>query len=592
MSRLKTKLAASAEPSRFDDPIGARLQTNRRQARDQGVIAGNAESGAVIELAFDERSVADQVVTALAAESDVFNFCGSLATVTKAEATGGSIIRRLPSATIRERISAACRFQGPEGQARTPRWLVEAIEKRGSWAGIPVLRGISTCPVLLPDGSILQRHGFDRDSGLWLDLQTADFPRIPERPSGADVKAAVSELTTLVSDFCFAKLEHRAAWLAAVLTVLGREAHSGVTGPLFLIDANTRGSGKSLLADVAALIVTGRSATRMTDARHDDEFRKRITSLAADGERLVLIDNISGRFGSASIDAALTGTVWKDRRLGATELVEAPLRMCWLASGNNTILAADTARRTCHIRLESDLESPETRSGFKYPNIREHVIQNRGRFLAAGLTMLRGFIAAGRPDQRLSPWGSFEEWSDLVRGCLVWCGLPDPGITRDELRATADSEAESLRQALVVITKLDTNRHGLSTSDLVKISLGNDPSYSGGDADELREALESLCDSAGRRLNPRELGNRLKHFKGRVIDAMCFDFRISRGNRLWFVRLTNGGSGGSGGSAGGDVRISQGGSETEKLGEYSHQNHHSHQNPDELDSEWLNNVFQ
>ncbi|MFN9041028.1 MAG: hypothetical protein ACK5YO_32355, partial [Planctomyces sp.] len=64
------------------------------------------------------------------------------------------------------------------------------------------------------------------------------------------------------------------------------------------------------------------------------------------------------------------------------------------------------------------------------------------------------------------------------------------------------------------------------------------------------------------------------------------------GNRLWFVRLTNGGSGGSGGSAGGDVRISQGGSETEKLGEHSHQNHHSHQNPDELDSEWLNNVFQ
>lgn len=587
MSRLKKSLADDAESVFSSDSIGDTLRKNRARAAAQGVLAKPVAEAVEIALGFDERSVADQVVTALAAESDVFNFCGSLAAVSVAEATGTRKIRRLPTATIRERISAACRFTGPEGQARTPRWLVEAVEKRGTWLGIPVLRGISSCPVLLPDGSILQRPGFDKESGLWLDLQTEDFPRIPQRPSSTDVKGAVAELTELVSDFCFAKLEHRAAWLAAVLTVLGREAHSGVTGPLFLIDANTRGSGKSLLADVAALIVTGRSATRMTDARHDDEFRKRITSLAVDGERLVLIDNISGRFGSASIDAALTGTSWKDRRLGATELVEAPLRMCWLASGNNTILAADTARRTCHIRLESDLESPETRSGFKIPNIREHVIRNRGRFLAAGLTMLRGFIAAGRPDQRLSPWGSFEEWSDLVRGCLVWCGLPDPGTTRDELRATADCEAESLRQALAVIVKMDTESHGLSTSDLVKISLGNDRSYSGGDADELREAIESLCDSAGRRLNARELGNRLKHFKGRVINGMCFDFRISRGNRLWFVR-TSGDSGGSGVSAGGDCRISSGRPESEGLAE---QSHHSHQSPHGIDGEWIDQVF-
>jgi putative DNA primase/helicase len=56
---------------------------------------------------------------------------------------------------------------------------------------------------------------------------------------------------------------------------------------------------------------------------------------------------------------------------------------------------------------------------------------SRAQLVAAGLTVLRGYSAAGRPDMRLPPWGSFEGWSKLVRGALVWAGEADPGETRE-----------------------------------------------------------------------------------------------------------------------------------------------------------------
>ena len=46
----------------------------------------------------------------------------------------------------------------------------------------------------------------------------------------------------MVADFPFAQPEHKSTFLAFLLTALARYAFSG-PAPLFLIDANVRGSG-------------------------------------------------------------------------------------------------------------------------------------------------------------------------------------------------------------------------------------------------------------------------------------------------------------------------------------------------------------
>ena len=528
------------------------IRTNKTQSSKPNKLPANA-----VEVLLDEMCVNDQVVEALAKRGDIFDHNGRLAIISDEHVDGEEsrkTIQHLSLATLRELISETCRFftwgqNAATGEKvpiwqRIPKWTYEAVLSRGSWSGIRPIRGIVTSPVLRANGSILQKTGYDIASGLFVDL-TEEFPEITSTPSADDTQRAVAMLFDLVADFPFRDAGSRSGWLASLLTPLAREAYRGCTGPLFLFDANVRGSGKSLLADINSLVVTGREATRLTAPRDDDEARKRITALVNDSDRIVLIDNINGRFGCAALDAALTGTVWKDRRLGHTELIEAPLRMTWYGSGNNVILAADTARRVCHVRLESPLENPEDREGFKYPDVRKHVRKNRAALLTSALTILRGFIAAGRPDQKMKPWGSFEGWSDLVRATIIWCGLADPGETRTELRATSDSEAGSLRQMLMAVAHVDQDQHGLRTSDMLKIATGKDQSFGSSDADMLREGIEMFCESSIDRVNTRRLGVRLSHFRNRVVDQMAFDCTIKGGTNYWFVQ-SHGGCGVSG----------------------------------------------
>ncbi|MCP4783280.1 MAG: hypothetical protein GY878_06995 [Fuerstiella sp.] len=215
--------------------------------------------------------------------------------------------------------------------------------------------------------------------------------------------------------------------------------------------------------------------------------------------------------------------------------------MTWLASGNNVILEADTARRVCHIRLQSPLENPEDRDGFKHPDIRKHVRANRARLLCAALTILRSYIAAGRPDQKLKPWGSFEDWSDLVRSAVVYAGLPDPGETRDDLRDTSDSEAGALQQMMEAVRNVDEDGLGLRTSDLLRICKGKDSSYGPNEVQMLADAVEMLCGRSIDKITAGSLGNKLGHFRNRVIDGVQLDCKKRKGTNYWFAESLRGG---------------------------------------------------
>jgi hypothetical protein len=300
------------------------------------------------------------------------------------------------------------------------------------------------------------------------------------------------------------------------LTPLARFAFAGPT-PLFLVDANVRAAGKGLLLDCISRIVTGERFTIAAYTDDEDELRKRITSLALAGDRLVLFDNLEGKFGNAVLDAALTGTAWKDRLLGVNRMAEAPLYMSWYATGNNVAIAADTARRVCHVRLESPEERPEERRDFRHPDLLAWVGAHRGRLLGAALTVLRGYCVAGRPDMGLPAWGSFEGWSALVRSAVVWAGLPDPGQTRLLLQEQADVTAENMAVVLACWEKLDPGRRGLTAAEVIHLlyKAPPDPDCHG----DLKAALEALLG----RPDSRGLGNRLRAYRRRVFQGRFID---------------------------------------------------------------------
>ena len=493
-----------------------------------------------IRVGHDGTAAVDAAVRFLAERPDVYQRGGRLVRIVAESSPPTGVARRrvariapIPIVRIREMLSAAKWIQDffdVELRIQPPDWAVRAIEARAEWPGVRHLESIVATPVLRPDGTVLQTPGYDRQTGISFAADTR-FPEVPAAPTSADVASAVDALAEVVCDFPFADDAHRGAWLAGLLTPLARHAFAGAA-PLFLFDANTRGTGKSLLADTIAVLATGRGAARLANPRSDDECRKRITSIALAGEPLVLLDNVVGPLGHASLDAALSATTWNDRILGRSEMTgELPLLTTWYASGNNVVLVGSIARRTAHVRLESPEEHPETRDGFRHPNLLSWVRAERGRLVAAALTILRGFVAAGRPDQQLGAWGSFADWSDLIRQAIVWAGVADPGRASRELVDQNDREAAALRGLLAGWEELAPKGKGLTAAAALKQLDEHRNRF-----ETLRTALAELVDTpAGKLPSPRQLGVKLGHLRRRVVDGKYFEQKISHKTNVWSV---------------------------------------------------------
>ena len=69
---------------------------------------------------------------------------------------------------------------------------------------------------------------------------------------------------------------------------------------------------------------------------------------------------------------------------------------------------------------------------------------NRARYVAAALTVVRAYLAAGAP-QVCGPFGSYADWSRMVRSPLVWLGEPDPILSMEKTREE-DPELANIRE--------------------------------------------------------------------------------------------------------------------------------------------------
>lgn len=338
---------------------------------------------------------------------------------------GNYVIELLSEAALRGILSRCARFMAWVGRdckpTKPPMSLVNDILSLPGWPEFQPISGIVTSPVLRPDGTVHDGPGYDPITKSFYagDLRL----EIPEEPTAADAaECARYILDDVFGDFPFAEEASRANVLAALLTVVTKYLVGGNT-PLGLIDKPQAGTGASLIAEIIAEITTGNGACMETCPDSDEEWRKSITSILMRGPQMVVLDNLSDTLKAPKLSQMLTARTWSDRLLGQNKIIDLPQTAAWFVTGNNIQLAGDVARRSYWIRLNAGTARPWLREGFRHPDLKAWVRENRADLLTCLFVMVRAWIVAGAPKWTGSKLGSFEEWSSTIGGILQFAGI-------------------------------------------------------------------------------------------------------------------------------------------------------------------------
>jgi len=176
------------------------------------------------------------------------------------------------------------RIEAPEKVARS-------ILSSSKDLRLPPLRGIIRSPMLRPDLSVITAPGYDPATQLyylpipgeadrWVNLE-------PESYTWEMLDEDVRTLSRIIRQFPFANELHRAAALSYLLTCSARQAVDG-NAPIFLFDASDRGCGKTLLANVGAILSSSSPLSPLTFlSDREEELDQQILSALYAGDRVI-----------------------------------------------------------------------------------------------------------------------------------------------------------------------------------------------------------------------------------------------------------------------------------------------------------------
>lgn len=404
---------------------------------------------------------------------------------------------------------------------------------------LSLISGVVNCPVMRANGSIIDKPGYDKQTGLYAYFNPNEFPKVNQNPTDREIQAAYELLKNVLMEFPFkedvnednpelpTKQVSRAVAISMLLTPLIQSCLDNI--PFFAITSPVPGTGKSYLADLVSIILCGSKSDFMNFIPDEVEFEKAIFAKLLEGAQCCLIDNIDRPLNSQKLNSVLTQERMSGRILGLSKSASVSTKCLFMATGNNLEISADFTRRTLLCTLDANTERPAERT-FKNANLHKWTLKHRGQIVHAGLTILRGHCVAGFPGERgLTPFGSFNKWSKWVRGAVVWLGEDDPCNSQNAIRES-DSERQQFLDVLNAWHEAykNSSNQWRTAKDILEPPINP----------ELKTALESAV-PYGRELNTRALGKWLKKNKGRIIDKKQIVGKLDTDSKImrWRVKI-------------------------------------------------------
>jgi putative DNA primase/helicase len=366
-------------------------------------------------------------------------------------------------------------------------------------------------------------EGYDPQTRILL-MQPPAMPAIPEKPTRRDAERALALLKTLLSEFPFKNDASLSVALSAQMTPVCRGALTVV--PLHLVKAPVPGSGKSYLMDTVSAIATGEICPVIA-AASEEETEKRLGACLLAGQAIISIDNLDGELKGDFLCQAVERPRPQIRVLGKSERVTIENRTTIFATGNNPTVHGDMVRRTLVCSLDPKLERPELRKFHDNPMIR--ITNERGKYVAAILTIVRAYLAAGEPC-KTQPLNSFEQWSRLIREPLLWLGCADPVQTIEESREE-DPVMNSLRQFLEAWkVTIGANRNYMTCGEIINAAYHTDD-FDSVDMTPLQAAITTVIGAHGDL--PKRLGRWLKGSKDRIINGLSVVGQMDKDRKVY-----------------------------------------------------------
>ena len=470
------------------------------------------------------RALAETEQAILAAGLDVFSRAGTLLYPVgeAAPATGGgktvaaclreftvdALIVPIAESAIFQRYSARRKVWADVDPPQQIARVLLAYERARTFRRIS---GVITTPTLRADGSLLANPGYDPATELYL-WPSVTLPAIPQAPTREDAEGALAALKDLLAEFSFKTpgLDLAVA-LSALITALLRGPLPAA--PIYLVRGDTPGVGKSYLVDVIATIATGRLCPVIAASRSVEETEKRISSVLLDGSPIVSLDNLTHDLDGELLCQVAERPMVKVRILGRNQSPDCECHTMVFATGNNVTYKGDMVRRGLTCELEALSERPELRA-FKR-NALKRARANRAYYIAAVLTIARAYLTAKSPSV-CDAFGSYDEWSTMVRSPLVWLGEPDPIACLDKIREE-DSELSSIREFFDLWPDRLLLNVAYTTARIVEIAC--EQKVGQFEPLELKAFLLQIAAMRGKEteISPDRLGRWLKRVSGRIV---------------------------------------------------------------------------
>jgi len=452
----------------------------------------------------DLPDTAAELAKLLAAQPHLFDR-GGPARIARDISRGGFVVEPLTvsgAVTEAHRIARPWRWvrnRGSGAMERADITLPERVAKlylddRASW-GLRPLDGITSAPLLHPDGTIRAAEGYDAASRLWCEAVPA--VDVPASPSRDDAAAALLKLRQWFRSLAFADAERvqepgapapvvdlskppgadESAFLVALLTAICRPCLW--LAPALLARApeySGAGTGKGLLVRSICAIAFGKRPVAMTAGASAEETDKRISAALMEATPILFLDNVnSTALRSDVLASAITERPAAVRPLGRSATVALNPTAFVAVTGNGLRLSEDLARRFVTVELDAGMEDPETRD-FRGDLLGE-TLAARADLLAAGLTIWRWGRLLGDDLPKGRSLGSFHDWGRWCRDPLLALGCADPALRVADAKA-----ADPRRQRVAEIFAAWWQAHG-STAMAVA---------------DLGDAVRAAADPAGR----------------------------------------------------------------------------------------------